>query len=188
MFQGNREAALLEADRAIRWINRNFRPLREKDFSAIKSHAEPISSALFIEFLEGKAERIERFLRQYYPSYAFGVASRIIALTGRLAQARGTESVAAALGILRTCRGKPPAIVAASLELKLLTTETRTRLLCRLAELKPGKEPPNHSYNRDRSFDHAMGQAVARGLKREALAILRHAPDLDVRSHVFTDP
>lgn len=192
MFQGNREAALLEADRAISWINRNFRLLRDKDPSAVRDHAEPISSALFIEFLEGKFERIERFLRHYYPSYAYGVASRIIALTERLAQARGLDSVAAALGALQSCNSKSPAIVAASLELTLLSDETRKRLLCRLAKLKPSGEPINHSYSRDRSFDHAVhaaaGQAAALGLKKVALAILLHAPDLDVRSHDFTDP
>ena len=192
IFQGNRDSALLEAERAISWINRNFRLLRDKDPSAIKDHAEPISSALFIELLEGKAERIERFLRQYYPTYAYRVASRIIALTERLAQSHGKQSVAPALEILRTCRSKSPAIVAASLETKLLTKETKKRLICRLAELKPDLEQPMQIYKRDRNFDLAVhaaaGQAASLGMKREALAILGHAPDLNVRSHAFSDP
>ena len=192
VFLGNREAAMLEAERSISWINRNFRLRRDQDPAAVTDDAEALSGALLVELLEGNGVRIERFLRRWNASYAYRIASRILALVERLAHARGVEAVAPAVEALADCRTHCAAVLASTLGLRLLSDDARKKITRKFAKARVIPQDTGYHYNSDRSFDRAVHVAAARavsiGLKREALAVLKHAPALEVRSYTFSDP
>lgn len=191
-FLGDRRTAHLEAERAISWINRNFRLRRQKDPSAIRDVADALSDALFVDLLDGNGSRIERFLRRQPVLYAYRIASRIVTLVERLSLSADPKIVVPAIEALSTCRTRCVAIYASVLASSFLSKSVRKSVTRRLAKLEPAPFEPPQYWNRDRGFDRAIQSAAARaavlGLRPEALALLKHATSEDIRSYKFTDP